>query len=191
MSDASKGTPTRSRNRLWITLGAVAVVLVVLVAGGLVWHRSPSFCGAVCHTPMKGYVDGYTSGDAKLLVTAHAEGPKGLSCLDCHEPELGQQVTEGVRWVSGDYVYPLKPAGFGTRAFCLDSGCHDEAKIISATANYGGQQRYNPHDPRHGKAQCGTCHSMHRVSTLSCNQCHKLKLPEGWAPPVGPGMAAK
>jgi len=102
MSDISTDTstpaggdkPKRSHKRLWITLGAVGVVLVSLAAGGLVWHQSPSFCNAACHTPMDAYVQGYDSGDTAILVTAHAEGPQGLSCLDCHEPTLGQQFSK-------------------------------------------------------------------------------------------------
>jgi len=195
MSDVSTDTstpaggdkPKRSHKRLWITLGAVGVVLVSLAAGGLVWHQSPSFCNAACHTPMDAYVQGYDSGDTAILVTAHAEGPQGLSCLDCHEPTLGQQFTEGTHWVSGNYIYPLEQRDFGNRSSCLESGCHDETKIIAATANYGGAKGYNPHDPRHGKQQCNACHTMHGTSSLVCNTCHNLKLPEGWEPPALPG----
>jgi len=35
--------------------------------------QEASFC-AVCHTPMKSYVDGYKGGDDTLMITPHATG---------------------------------------------------------------------------------------------------------------------
>jgi len=194
MTDMSTEKARRSSRKIWTILGAAGVVLIVLVAvmaGGSAWHETPGFC-AVCHIPMQGYVDGYQSGDKTLMITQHATGAKVANCLDCHNPGIEEQVTEAVHWVTGDYVFPLKQREFGTRGFCLASGCHDEGKIIKATADYGGAQRYNPHDPRHGRLECYRCHVMHGHSIQRCNQCHTLKLPDGWvAPAVNGAVAAR
>ena len=190
MTDVSTEKGKKSPRRMWLTLGAVGVVLVVLlalVAGGLVWHQKPSFC-AVCHTPMKSYVEGYKGGDKTLMITQHATGKTVLSCLDCHDPAIKQQATEAFHWVTGNYEFPLKPREFGTRGSCLAAGCHDEAEIIKKTKDYGGATPYNLHDPRHGKQECYRCHLMHEKSVLMCNQCHNLKLPKGWVSPAATGV---
>lgn len=185
-TNASKVDAPRSRrNKLWIWLGVLVFVAVVLVAGGLVWHQSPTFCNAFCHSPMDPYVEGYQSGDENLLVTAHADR---LACLDCHEPDTQQQIKEASAWISGDFSEPLPMRKFADRTSCLKSGCHDEERLISATADWGGAKGYNPHDPRHGKQQCYSCHSIHRTSVLMCNQCHKLDLPKGWVSPQATGL---
>lgn len=166
-----------------------ALVLVALTAGGWAWHKRPSFCGS-CHTPMKSYVEGYRSGDKTLMITQHASAKSALVCVDCHETKIGYDTVRGVRWATGDYVFPLKQREFGTRGFCLASGCHDEGEIIKATKDYGGAVSFNQHDPRHGKLQCSRCHTTHGKSVLMCNQCHKMKLPEGWAAPSPNGALA-
>jgi Zn-finger protein len=190
MTDESTQKAKNSPRGMWLTLGTASFILVVLVAlmaGGWIWHKKPSFC-AVCHTPMKSYVDGYKGGDKTLMITQHATGANVVSCLDCHDPKIKQQATEAFHWVTGNYVFPLKRRTFGTRGFCLASGCHDEAKIIKATKDYGGAAPYNLHDPRHGKQECYRCHLTHGKSVLMCNQCHKLKLPNGWVSPSVNGV---
>jgi len=185
MTDMGTEKARKSSRKTWTMLGAASVILVVLVAvmaGGSTWHEKPGFC-AVCHTPMQGYVEGYQSGDKTLMITQHAKAEKSMNCLDCHDPGIKEQATEAVHWVTGDYVFPLQQREFGTRGFCLASGCHDEGKITEATKDYDGAQGYNPHDPRHGKLECMRCHVMHGQSIQMCNQCHKLKLPEGWIEP--------
>ena len=79
----------RSHKKHWIVLGTVAVIIIGLGIGGLVWHEQPGFCSAICHEPMDSYVSGYYSGDNSLLVTAHAEA--GEECLDCHKTDLSLQ----------------------------------------------------------------------------------------------------
>jgi hypothetical protein len=211
MINLSKEFGKKSPRRMLLTLGAAGIVLVVLaglVAGGLVWHERPGFC-AVCHTPMKNYVDGYKGGDKTLMITPHATGKTVLhtgdktltatlhatgntvvSCLDCHKPTIRMQATVGFHWVTGNYEFPLKQRVLGTRSFCLSSGCHVEADIIKATKDYGGAASFNQHDPRHGKQECYRCHSMHGKSVLMCNQCHKLKLPDGWVSPATTGVVS-
>ena len=74
--DAQAPSPKRKAKRGWIIGGVVAVVIVVAGAGFWVWHETPSFCNAICHSPMDSYVDTYYSGDQGMLVTAHAEAGK-------------------------------------------------------------------------------------------------------------------
>jgi hypothetical protein len=189
MIDSFKAYWKKSRHNKWFILVAAGIVMVVmagLVTGGVVWHQKPSFC-AMCHTPMKNYVEGYGSGDKTLMITMHATGKTPLSCLDCHKPTIQEQVTEASHWIEGNYSFPLKQRTFGTRSFCLSPDCHVEADIIKATKDYGGAISYNQHDPRHGKLECYRCHSMHGKSVLMCDQCHKLKLPDGWISPSEAG----
>jgi hypothetical protein len=152
-------------------------VLVALVAGGLIWHEKPSFCNAICHSPMDRYVKGYYSGDAKLLITKHA---KSAECLDCHKPTLSQQLSEAAKWITKNYSDPLEKRKLATRAFCLTEGCHVADEVASKTENYGGSEGVNPHASHQGDLDCYHCHSMHGTSTLFCNKCHSMDLPDGW-----------
>ena len=48
------------RTRKWpIVVGVVVVVLIAAGAGFWVWHEQPSFCAAICHTPMDEYLETY------------------------------------------------------------------------------------------------------------------------------------
>ena len=190
--------PANAFRRTGLFFGIGALVVVALTAGGRAWHRQPGFCG-LCHTPMTSYVQGYSSGDDALMITPHAKGKKSLRCLDCHKQTLKEEMTEAVHWITGNYDYPLKKREFGTRAFCLASGCHDEGEILKATKDkkmakaantIGDSAEYNQHDPRHGKQACNRCHSVHGKSVLLCNQCHKLQAPKGWRSPASNGVVA-
>lgn len=169
--------PKKSRRKLFTVLGIIAAVIIVAGIGGFIWHESPSFCNAICHDPMDPYVEGYYSGDASLLVTAHAA--EGDECLDCHKPTIGEQVSELFVWISGDYKTPLPMTKIGTRDFCME--CHDDAEMKAATENYNGTSR-NPHDSHYGDTiECYSCHRVHRTSTMYCNECHPdISGPSGW-----------
>ena len=65
--DAQAPSPKRKAKRGWIIGGVVAAVIVVAGAGFWVWHETPSFCNAICHSPMDSYVDTYYSGDLGSL----------------------------------------------------------------------------------------------------------------------------
>jgi hypothetical protein len=192
MTDSSREEVRKKIPKKWITRGMAGIVLVALASlttGGMVWHGRPGFC-SICHTPMKSYVGGYVGGDKTLMVTKHATAKVVIKCLDCHNQTTREQATEAIHWVTGNYDFPLKQRVFGTRAFCLASGCHDEATVVKKTTDYGGAVSYNQHDPRHGRLECYRCHSMHGKSVLMCNQCHNLKLPEGWVSPAATGAVA-
>lgn len=48
--------PKKPRRKGWIIAGVVAAVIIVAGAGFWVWHEQPSFCNAICHSPMDYYV---------------------------------------------------------------------------------------------------------------------------------------
>ena len=99
--------PKKPRRRGWIVAGVVAAVIVVAGAGFWVWHEQPSFCNAICHSPMDYYVETYDDDNPQLGVTAHAKA--GEACLDCHTAELTTQVAEVCAWVSD--TYPMTEDG--------------------------------------------------------------------------------
>lgn len=86
----------------------VAAILVVAGVGMWVWHEQPSFCGAICHTPMDNYLTTYESdlnspatdkwgnevADPHTMLAAY-HGKLGNDCMDCHVPTLSEQIGEG------------------------------------------------------------------------------------------------
>lgn len=114
--------PLKKKKKLPVILGVAAAVLLIAGAGLFVWHEQPSFCGAICHTPMDPYLDTYeqeygTEGTDKwgnevkstngMLVVSHKaaleENGDSLTCLSCHIPTMSEQVNEGFAWISGNY----------------------------------------------------------------------------------------
>ena len=82
------------RKRKWpIVVGVVAVVMVAAGVGFWTWHEQPSFCNAICHEPMDNYVEGYFN-DATLMANTHKKAQ--VTCLECHEAKLSEQVAEGM-----------------------------------------------------------------------------------------------
>ena len=74
-------------------MGVVAVVMVAAGVGFWTWHEQPSFCNAICHEPMDNYVEGYFN-DATLMANTHKKRAD-VTCLECHEAKLSEQVAEG------------------------------------------------------------------------------------------------
>ncbi len=206
---AAAPSSKKTKKKWPMVVGIVAVVLVVAGIGGWIWHEQPSFCGTVCHYPMAGYLESYDSqpnseatdaygnevsnSNAMLAVTHKSAG---LTCLDCHESNIGQQVSEGVTWISGNYYVPLDERSLSdltsavgnndSDSFCLKSGCHDSLGIstrddLVKSTSY---MTRNPHDQsQHGELECSDCHKAHRASTISCSECHTDsagELPDGW-----------
>ncbi len=194
MNNKSKSADKKSKftvPKFLILAAVLVVVLSGLGTGGVYWHDQPQFC-ANCHTPMTQYVDNYYGGDTTLMITRHAMADTvSLRCLDCHAQTLDQQLSEGAHWITGNYTFPLEKREIGTRSFCMTAGCHVEAEIIKATtSNHNMSFAFSQHDPRHGKQECYSCHSMHGQSVYSCNQCHHFELPEGWISPQPNGAIA-
>lgn len=165
----------RKRTKRLIALG-VAAVVVAAGAGFWVWHEQPSFCNAICHTPMDPYVEDYYADDATLTSTSHRV--VDVSCLDCHVPTLSEQLAEGVTWVAGGYALPLEQRQFDN-AFCMNGSCHDIGQ--DSLARITAQREYNPHSNFHEELACGTCHKSHTASVMQCAQCHSdADVPAGW-----------
>lgn len=195
--------PMEKRKRLGITLGCIAVVLVVAGAGFMVWHEQPSFCNAICHDPMDPYLPTFeaTPGQpatdkwgnevedaSSMLAAVHNQA--GKTCMDCHVPQLDEQMTEGAEWVTGNYDSPLgertstqlvEARGLeNSDEFCMNTSCHPYGRdeLVKKTAWMG---KINPHTPQHGEQKCTTCHKAHRASVNYCTQCHTdAVVPDGW-----------
>lgn len=112
---ATSPAPKKKKNKIKI-VGIVVGVIVVLGIGLFIWHEQPSFCNAICHTPMDAYGDTYMKADVDkygnslteeeamaMMAVAHKE-KAGYTCMKCHLPVLGQQVNEAMHWVSGSYT---------------------------------------------------------------------------------------
>ncbi len=184
-ADAAKQPKKKRRTKLLVALGVVVVVFVAAGVGVFIWHEQPSFCSAICHSPMDSYVDNYYGDNTTLSVVAHRVGD--VACLECHESDIPTQITEATAWLSGDFTDPLALRRFGTVDFC--GRCHDDSnadngldweEIVASTANYQNSGR-NPHESHLGRVDCYTCHSVHRESKLYCTQCHdNMSQPEAW-----------
>lgn len=178
--------PKKKGKKLKITIAIVAII-AVLGVGMWIWHEQPSFCGAICHTPMEPYVDSYYDNGGTSLAYEHQKA--GKTCLTCHPAELGQQVSEAIHWAGGNYVFDAdtqrlisRGDEFSTQEFCLSEACHDITldKLQKKTS----WMAWNPHDfTEHGVTNCGDCHKMHGQSVFVCSQCHYQaaeNVPEGW-----------
>ena len=219
--DAKKA---RSGKKKWpIVVGVVAVVLVAAGAGFFVWHEQPSFCNAICHTPMDAYAESYIDGSHdkygnelteesdKMAMMAYYHGHttegETTNCLGCHVPTLGEQITEGMHWVTGSYEVAgenkvgqtileereladlVEARGIEEDEFCLNGDCHhvtDDGKEITSRADLEAatadlDSTYNPHLAQHGEYACSQCHKAHSQSVNYCTQCHSsAPVPEGW-----------
>lgn len=198
VSEVSEKEPKKkNKKKKWIIAGVVVVVLAVVVAAGLVWHEQPTFCNAICHSPMDKYVETYYSGDEAMLVTSHANAD--VTCLSCHIPTISQQVSEAMGWISGNYEFDsatgylalrrttetLSATGTGSD-FCLNENCHQIAELEAATGDW----ERDPHSATAHSGSyledCSNCHRVHGTSVLVCASCHSdavSELPDGWVAP--------
>jgi Zn finger protein HypA/HybF involved in hydrogenase expression len=192
------------KKRWPIVVGVVVVVLVVAGIGGLVWHEQPSFCNAICHAPMDGYLETYeaqsgqeatdkwgnTVSDASgMMASVHREKAQA-NCLSCHQPVMSEQVNEGLEWVSGNFYTNLtersltqlvEARGVNSQKFCLNESCHNMTydDLAKATSN----MTYNPHQTHYDGLECSDCHKAHRASVYYCTKCHsdaESQMPAGW-----------
>ncbi|MCL1798344.1 MAG: cytochrome c3 family protein [Eggerthellaceae bacterium] len=173
---------TKKRKKWAITLGVVLTVILAAGIGGWTWHEQPSFCSAICHDTMDHYVETWES--SNYTVRAHAEN--GVTCLQCHEASIPDQINEAMKQISGDYVVPFAKMETDD-AFCLRDGCHTREELESGTpiidskgnqSNPHSQTTNNdvrsPHGAGGSTISCSTCHTIHRKSTGTdyCYSCH-------------------
>ncbi|MCB7038351.1 cytochrome c3 family protein [Eggerthella sinensis] len=200
-STTKEAAPKKKGKKWPIVVGVVVVVLIAAGAGFWVWHEQPSFCSAICHTPMDPYLTTYeqeagqpgvdkwgneVANSSSMMAVVHKD--QGEDCLSCHVPTLSEQMSEGMNWVTGNYVYPLEERdtemltearGIEDDAFCLNESCHNLTRedLQKATAD----MEFNPHVAQHGEIACSECHKAHRASVMYCTQCHsEAEVPEGW-----------
>lgn len=126
-----EAAPKKGKKKLPIILGVVAAVVIAAGAGFWVWHEQPSFCNAICHTPMDPFLPTYeaevgaaatdkwgneVADSSAMLACVHREwGEKmkdPITCMGCHVPTLSEQIGEGLAWVAGDYEV-VENAAFG------------------------------------------------------------------------------
>ncbi|MDR3037366.1 MAG: cytochrome c3 family protein [Coriobacteriales bacterium] len=189
--------------KILIVVGIVIVVLGGGVGGFyLGFHNQPWFCNFICHTPMDPYVVSYEDGTSvnaaqadfkgQLSVTTHKESDQHLDCLTCHVPSMGEQISEGMKWVSGNYTLPLEmklisgqpkedSGSKNGEEFCLRADCHEGIATLDDLKKATANQTRNPHDSHLGKQDCSNCHQTHEQSVMMCTNCHAdAKVPDGW-----------
>ncbi|MCI2242603.1 cytochrome c3 family protein [Adlercreutzia faecimuris] len=202
----------RARKRWPVAAAVVAAVVIVAGAGFYAWHEQPSFCNAVCHAPMDPYLPTYEAepgqaaldkwgnevSEAASMMAASHRAADGTTCMGCHVPTLGEQVSEGMAWVAGDYYDPLDERSLAELGaarelegdeFCLNEACHANADGTAMTrddlAELTADREFNPHVTQHEERACSDCHKAHRASVMVCSQCHaEAEVPEGWITPV-------
>lgn len=168
-------------------VGIVVAVIAVVAIAFNIWHNQPSFCNAICHSPMDNYVATYNSDNEGMLSVVHRKA--GVNCLSCHEARTGEQIQEVGMWI--DDSFPLDEYGnlanpdaqnMASSQFCLKSGCHDWNSVVDSTWGFADNDaKYNPHSSHQdGSIQCGDCHKSHETSTLYCAKCHAINVPDGW-----------
>ncbi|MDR3052961.1 MAG: cytochrome c3 family protein [Coriobacteriales bacterium] len=183
--------PKKSKKKLFIILGIIVVVIAGGVVGGLIWHEEPTFCNAICHTPMDPYVDSYeknisvqpsqASLATPLSVTLHKESDQKIRCLSCHVPTIDEQITEGIKWITGDYSVPLPELKYDGETFCLRPECHEGITTRDDLGKLTADLARNPHNSHLGKTECSQCHKVHEQSVQLCTQCHAdAEVPDGW-----------
>ncbi|MGA9347940.1 MAG: cytochrome c3 family protein [Anaerolineae bacterium] len=166
--------------KVGLIVGIAAVVIII--AGVALWkyHEQPQFC-AICHI-MQPYLESWES--SPFLAQAHAED--NITCLECHEPTIQQQVDELKAYVQGDFEVPLEERKFPME-FCF--GCHEPnehtsyEEVIQRTEGL----ELNPHGSHIGEMECRICHKAHRASEDYCAQCHgPVATGLGWTTEVSP-----
>lgn len=184
----AQGTPKRMRFRglrrllKALLILAISVVLIAVVGVVVVWGHYWDFrvgdptadtC-ASCHV-----LDRYSASlsDPVMLASNHAR--EDLTCVDCHERTLEQQVQETIAYVTNDYpaTFPRAQVKMDTCFTCHEHGSYDQ--LAWRTTDLGvtdGQAKghpANPHQPPHyTELECSSCHRMHTESVLLCSECH-------------------
>ena len=195
------------RFKRWkITAAVVAIVVVIAGAGMFAWHETPGFCNDICHNSMDGYLPTYESelgkpsvdkwgnevADASGMLSAVHRTKADIACLQCHEPTLVEQASEGIAYITGGYYAPLSERNIENLThyrntddpteFCLNEKCHNMTKSELSAVTENRMVR-NVHSWHHFQYTCTDCHKAHRASVLVCTTCHEdsvKDLPTGW-----------
>lgn len=182
------------RKKLAVTLASILAVLVIAGGGFMVWHEQPSFCGAICHTPMDEYLANYmqdqgvvgtdkygneVSNTNAMMAVLHKKNnttaKSEIRCLDCHEPTIAEQANEGINWVSGNYVDPLNEQtishmanwrGLEGSQFCANQNCHSYLLGNDGLVDYGKLEQTTM-DMEFNP------HGQHHGIKFECGTCHK------------------
>lgn len=147
------------------------ILVVVLVAGttlataGYKWHNQPDFCAAVCHDTMGYYFDNFDQGSD--LARVHKEA--NVTCLDCHEASLEQQVSEVLTQISGDYDIPLRQRSLEDDV-CLK--CHISVESLQAKTDLLEKDPHGGNITGHQNFTCNNCHKSHSKQVNQCSKCH-------------------
>ena len=71
-----------------------------------------------------------------MLAVSHKSGDAGATCMSCHVPQLSEQISEGVNWLTGNYYADLdertledltEARGIPSEEFCLNAACHSNS----------------------------------------------------------------
>ncbi len=118
-----------------------------------------------------------------IAVTHRVNGD--TTCMGCHVPQLSEQISEGINWITGNYevvetqdglqvpterdlAQLCEARGISDEQFCLNDACHlndngttmTRNDLIALTSDF----TRNPHVAQHGEVSCGECHKAHRAS---------------------------
>lgn len=212
--------PKKTKHKGLIITAVIVAVLVVAFAGFWTWHETPGFCAAICHN-MDEYLDTYqqpqnqagvdkygnaVSNTNAMMATLHRSNDttakSEIRCMACHHAVVGEQVSEAMGFVSGNYYYPLYERvgddltywwgeDVSGDQFCVNENCHvylqdatggvNRDKLEASTMS----MEFNPHSQHHEgiEMDCTTCHKGHRASVVECTGCHEHEnatLPDGW-----------
>ena len=203
-AETSDAAPKKKKPKKKLAIISAVCVVVIAAGGGFwVWHEQPSFCNAICHSPMDPYLPTYEAeegqaaldkwgdevADGSYMLASVHRTDSDARCMTCHVPEISEQVTEATEWIAGNYYDPLderslddltEARGVDGDEFCLNAACHDVTRedLEAALAD---KYEFNPHKPRHGAQDCTACHKAHRQSVLLCTECHmEAEVPDGW-----------
>lgn len=185
-----KTVGSKKRKKHIAASATALIVIAAACAGFFVWHEQPSFCNAVCHSPMDPYVESFsqdigTAGTdaagmpvddtAGMLSIVHKE--KGMNCLSCHVPTLSEQISEASLWIAGGFAVeePLEQRtttdmalqhGKRGDSFCLNESCHNVSREQLALLPKVSSMSYNPHKGQHTEMSGTTIEP-------DCSDCHK------------------
>jgi hypothetical protein len=203
LEQEEKTPAPKKKSKKLIIIGVVCLVIIAAGIGFWTWHEQPSFCNAICHDPMDPYLPTYEAeagqaavdkwgdevADGSYMLASLHRSEADARCMTCHEPVIAEQVSEALKWISGDFYVPLdertlsdltEARGVDPDEFCLNAACHDitRADLEQLTKD---KYEFNPHTPQHGAQDCTACHKAHRQSVMLCTECHmEAEVPDGW-----------